>query len=157
MVSCNPKPPSPSAAGTEAQVQVVPLVPAHCSAPAYDRRQAPRFTPLGVVRLLLTLEPEPTANASAAWFPADVLDISTGGLCVLIDHHLLPDSCIARGLGSGMPLKVDFQGHAVIESRQSPDLVEGHVRWIAPDNSGLWSLGLAFNTPLKQLPELHLG
>ena len=153
MVSGNPHGPSARAtAEGPASMQVVPLVSADRDTTGQDRRQAMRLSPLGVVKLLLQLESEGANTRSAPWFPADVLDISTGGLCVLIDHHHLPDG----GLCSGQPLKVNFQGHAVIETEHALGVVDAHVRWLENDASGLWCLGLAFNTPLKQLPELHL-
>jgi hypothetical protein len=106
----------------------------------YERLEAPPCRPLSA-----RLEGETPDAPPSQWFSADILDISLGGVCVLItgtpDMHL------------GQRMTLDFKAHRLPESLQPQTLIAARLRWFV--RSGLVStLGISFDSPLPELPEL---
>ncbi|MFM8259452.1 MAG: PilZ domain-containing protein [Vulcanococcus sp.] len=83
-------------------------------------------------------------EALSPWLPADILDVSVGGLCLLISEDP------ALELRQGMPLRLDVTSQPAFGQAQ----ISGQLRWCL--RSGLVvTLGLVFNEPLPALPELE--
>jgi len=83
-------------------------------------------------------------EALSAWLPADILDVSLGGLCLLISEDP------ALELYEGMPLQLDVTSQPSFGQPR----IHGQLRWFR--RSGLViTLGLVFDEPLKVLPELE--
>jgi len=85
----------------------------------------------------------PGGLPAGPWVLADILDISLGGLCLLVSG--------LQELGRGQPLELDLRCH--------PDFgvprLEVDVRWCISSES-FTTLGIAFPVPLSVLPELEL-
>lgn len=85
--------------------------------------------------------PSPGGEARTEWFYADILDISLGGLCLLITGN--------HDLQVGQTLLVDFNVHRTTDLHR----VAGFVRWFV--RSGTFNtMGVGFSEPLPQLPQL---
>ncbi len=80
------------------------------------------------------------------WLYADILDISLGGLCLLITAEL--------ALELGQPFIVDFRAHRLPDAHERPDCcLQATLRWFV--HSGYVStLGLGFDHQLLALPDL---
>ena len=101
----------------------------------YERLVAPPCPPV-----LIQL-PSPGGEAPIEWFYADILDISLGGLCLLITEK--------HDLQVGQRLLVDFKVHLATDLHR----VAGFVRWFV--RSGTFTtMGVGFSKPLPQLPQL---
>lgn len=101
----------------------------------YERLVAPPCPPV-----LIQL-PSPGGEAPIEWFYADILDISLGGLCLLITEK--------HDLQVGQTLLVDFKVHLATDLHR----VAGFVRWFV--RSGTFTtMGVGFSKPLPQLPQL---
>ena len=101
----------------------------------YERLVAPPCPPV-----LIQL-PSPGGEARTEWFYADILDISLGGLCLLISGN--------HDLQVGQTLQVDFNVHRTTDLHR----VAGFVRWFV--RSGTFNtMGVGFSEPLPQLPQL---
>ena len=101
----------------------------------YERLVAPPCPPV-----LIQL-PSPGGEARTEWFYADILDISLGGLCLLISGN--------HDLQVGQTLQVDFNVHRTTDLHR----VAGFVRWFV--RSGTFTtMGVGFCEPLPQLPQL---
>jgi hypothetical protein len=106
----------------------------------YERHEAPPCRPLTA-----RLEADTPDEQPSPWFSADILDISLGGLCVLITGT--PEMRL------GQKMTLDFKAHRLPESLQAQTLIPARLRWFV--RSGLVStLGISFDTPLTELPEL---
>jgi hypothetical protein len=85
---------------------------------------------------------DPVAGPPAAWIHADILDISRGGLCLMVAGTAVP--------GTGVTLQLDLRPH--------PDfgvvLITCQVRWTRHTH-GFTTLGIAFPEPLGRLPRLE--
>ena len=77
------------------------------------------------------------------WLPADILDVSVGGLCLLLAQD---DSLPLRQL---MPLQLDVRNQPSFQR----ELIAGQLRWFVPSGFVI-TLGLVFDTPLPQVPTL---
>jgi hypothetical protein len=99
----------------------------------HPREQAPPCRPI-TVRL-----------ASAECFSADILDISLGGLCLLIPQN--------EDLRVGQPLTLDFSAHRLPESMRSRGVVQALLRWYVRSGP-VTTMGVGFAVPLPELPEL---
>jgi hypothetical protein len=101
----------------------------------HERLVAPPCRPVPIQLL------QPDGSPRTEWFYADILDISLGGLCLLITE--------SHALEVGHGVLVDFKAH------RSSDLhrVPGLVRWFVRSGS-VTTLGLGFADPLHDLPEL---
>ena len=77
------------------------------------------------------------------WVLADILDISLGGLCLMLSGSLK--------LQAGQTVQLDLHAH--------PDFgdvrLNGQVRWCR-SAAGFTTVGVAFPTPLTRLPRLEL-
>ncbi len=108
--------------------------------PDDGQRRHERLVALPCPPVLIQL-PSPGGEARAEWFYADILDISLGGLCLLITGN--------HDLQVGQALVVDFNVHRTADLHQ----VEGFVRWFV--SSGTFTtMGMGFSEPLPQLPQL---
>jgi len=102
---------------------------------SHERLVAPPCRPVPIQ--LLQLDGSPRTE----WFYADILDISQGGLCLLITE--------SHAIAVGHGVMVDFKAHL------SGDLhpVPGLVRWFV--RSGIFAtMGVGFSKPLPLLPQL---
>ena len=85
----------------------------------------------------------PAGTASAPWVLADILDISLGGLCLLVSGPMV--------LQRGQHLQLDLRSH--------PDFgvfrLEVEARWWMSSES-FSTIGIAFPVPLRTIPELEL-
>ncbi|MCX5939645.1 MAG: PilZ domain-containing protein [Cyanobium sp. LacPavin_0818_WC50_MAG_67_9] len=101
----------------------------------HERLVAPPCRPVPIQLLLQDGSPR------TEWFYADILDISLGGLCLLITESHTTEV--------GQSVLVDFKAH------RSSDLhrVPGLVRWFVRSGS-VTTIGLGFAEPLRDLPEL---
>ena len=75
------------------------------------------------------------------WFYADILDISLGGLCLLITE--------GHPVEVGQQLLVDFKAHRISDLHRVPGL----VRWFVRSGS-VTTMGIGFADPLLDLPQL---
>ena len=101
----------------------------------FERLVAPPCRPVPIQ--LLSPDGEPRTE----WFYADILDISLGGLCLLISEN--------HDLQVGQKLLVDFKVHRATDLHR----VEGLVRWFV--RSGIFAtMGVGFSKPLPLLPQL---
>jgi hypothetical protein len=103
---------------------------------SHERLVAPPCRPIPIQ--LLQLDGSPRTE----WFYADILDISQGGLCLLITE--------SHAIAVGHGVMVDFKAHL------SGDLhrVRALVRWFVR-SCGVITMGLGFVEPLHDLPELQ--
>ena len=101
----------------------------------FERLVAPPCRPVPIQ--LLSPEGEPRTE----WFYADILDISLGGMCLLITEN--------HELQVGQRLLVDFKVHRANDLHR----VAGLVRWFVR-SCGVITMGLGFVEPLHDLPEL---
>ena len=86
---------------------------------------------------------DPAGPAASPWFQADILDVSLGGLCLL----LMED--VPLELAPSMRLCLDVRPHPSFGT----DVLPVELRWFV--RSGLIvSLGVGFLEPLQELPEL---
>ena len=83
--------------------------------------------------------------ASNACFSADILDISLGGLCLLITDH--QDLCVDQ------LLTLDFSAHRRPDGIQYPGPVQARLRWFVRSGP-VTTMGVGFVIPLQELPEL---
>jgi|LauGreDrversion4_2_1035121.scaffolds.fasta_scaffold1480580_1 hypothetical protein len=79
----------------------------------------------------------------SAWLVADILDVSVGGLCLLLAQD---DSLPLRQL---MPLQLDVRNQPGFQR----ELMGAQLRWFVPSGFVV-TLGLVFDTPLPDLPAL---
>jgi hypothetical protein len=108
--------------------------------PEDGQRRYERLVALPCPPVLIQL-PSPGGEARTEWFYADILDISRGGLCLLITGN--------HALQVGQALLVDFNVHRTADLHQ----VAGFVRWFL--SSGTFTtMGMGFSEPLPQLPQL---
>ena len=75
------------------------------------------------------------------WFYADILDLSLGGLCLLIAE--------SHAIEVGHRVMVDFKAHRSSDLHRVPGLVRWFVR-----SSIVTTMGLGFAEPLRDIPEL---
>jgi hypothetical protein len=80
---------------------------------------------------------------SGPWALADILDISLGGLCLLVTGPL--------ALERGQPLELDLRSHPDFGVQR----LQVEARWWMSSDS-FSTLGIAFSTPLAAIPELAL-
>ena len=105
----------------------------------FERLVAPPCRPVPIQ--LLSPDGEPRTE----WFYADILDISRGGLCLLITGN--------HDLQVGQELLVDFNVHRTADLHQ----VAGLVRWFVRSGTVttmVTTMGVGFSEPLPQLPQL---
>lgn len=77
------------------------------------------------------------------WYSADILDISRGGLCLLVMH----DSALQ--LGEVVRVRLDLRAQPGFGLAS----VTGSIRWYV-ESGFVLSLGVSFDQPLTQMPEL---
>lgn len=77
------------------------------------------------------------------WLAADILDLSVGGLCLLLAED---DSLPLRPL---MPLQLDVRNQPGFQRQ----LMGAQLRWFVPSGFVI-TIGLVFDTPLPALPAL---
>ena len=108
--------------------------------PDDGQRRYERLVALPCPPVLIQL-PSPGAEARTEWFYADILDISRGGLCLLITGN--------HDLQVGQRLLVDFKVHRANDLHR----VAGLVRWFVRSGT-VTTMGVGFSEPLPQLPQL---
>ena len=99
-----------------------------------------RFLALPCPPLLIQL-PSPGCEARTQWFYADILDISLGGLCLLITEN--------HDLQVGQRLLVDFKVHRATDLHR----VAAMVRWFVRSGT-VTTMGVGFSEALPLLPQL---
>ena len=77
------------------------------------------------------------------WLAADILDVSVGGLCLLLSQD---DNLPLRQL---MPLQLDVRNQPGFQR----ELMGAQLRWFVPSGFVI-TIGLVFDTPLPALPAL---
>lgn len=103
-----------------------------------DVRRFPRQHP-PLCRPLKALLP------AAGCFCADILDISLGGVCLLITHN--------QELRIGLAMTLDFSAHRLPEVLQSRGMVQARLRWYVRSRT-VTTMGVGFDAPLQELPGL---
>ena len=153
--------PSPSGAMTMRRA-----VRGQPSSPRCEKRQAQRFTPLGLVNVSLGLRGKPGEGDESHWIPSDLIDISTGGACVLFDfsdsdlrlHGDHKEHADMLTMEPGTELKVNLKTvstHGDTGTDQAMSLTKNAlVRWCQCHSIGLCTLGLCFTDALQQLPTM---
>lgn len=104
----------------------------------YPRQAAPPCRPV-------TVCVQPEGAATERWFYADILDISSGSLCLLITD--------TQELAVGAFLAVDFKAHRLPAAFQGETQVGATLRWFVRSGP-VTTVGLGFLEPLPALPEL---
>lgn len=107
-----------------------------------ERRRQERFPvqasrPIGVRLLAGQGDPQ------GPWILADILDISRGGLCLML--------CGVPQLSAGQALLLDLHAHPDFQL----DRLAAELRWYR-SAAGFTTLGVAFAEPLSRLPRLEL-
>lgn len=137
--------------------------------PKGERRDSPRFTPVGTVSVKLGFTNLTSNKSDLEWVQSDLLDISTGGACMLLDlgngglrllvHQQLDTESLA--MAPGTPLTVNLQtdpsNSIEITESQNPLTKQALVCWCHRHSTGLCTLGLRFIESLHQLPALRLA
>ena len=111
-------------------------------APVADARREPRNT-VAVCRAVAVQLMDPAGQPCSHWYAGDILDLSLGGLCLLIhaDGRLtLPDQT---------PLRLDVRSQPSF----GVDVLQAQLRWVKNGAFGT-TLGIAFAQPLRSLPTL---
>ena len=101
----------------------------------HERLVAPPCRPVPIQLL------QPDGSPRTEWFYADILDISLGGLCLLITE--------SHTIEVGQSVLVDFKAHRTSDLHRVPGLVRWFVR-----SGTVTTMGLGFADPLRDLPEL---
>ena len=101
----------------------------------FERLVAPPCRPVPIQ--LISPDGEPRTE----WFYADILDISLGGLCLLITEN--------HDLQVGQRLLVDFKVHRATDLHR----VAGLVRWFVRSGT-VTTMGVGFSEALPLLPQL---
>jgi len=109
---------------------------------ALNRRREARL-PVGSV-LPVQLRPMPPGEPPGSWFSADILDISHGGLALLLSA--------SAAMPPRLPLLLDVSNHPGFGRVR----LAATLRWSAPaDGLGaLQVIGVQFDQPLPLLPPL---
>jgi hypothetical protein len=107
----------------------------------HPRELAPPCRPI-----LVRVVADQTVEQATACFSADILDISLGGLCLLITDH--QDLCV------GQLLALDFGDHRLPEAMQHHGPVQARLRWFVRSGP-VTTMGVGFVVPLPELPELR--
>lgn len=103
----------------------------------YPRLVAPPCRPV-MVRIESQSEP-------SSWFCADILDISLGGLCLLIAK--------SHEMEVGDAITVDFKAHQLPASFGGDTCLAATLRWFV--HSGfVTTMGIGFTQPMQELPVL---
>lgn len=107
-----------------------------------DGRRQPRHA-LGSVRPI-QLRQLPPVQPPGDWLHADILDISCGGLALLVSD--------ANGLRDAVDVLLDVSSHPGFGVVRLP----GSVRWkrAAGGAGSLWVVGVQFDRPLARVPQL---
>lgn len=82
---------------------------------------------------------------TAGCISADILDISLGGVCLLITEN--------QELRIGQDLSLDFSSHRLPRALQSQSLIQARLRWYVRSGP-VTTMGVGFAVPLPELPEL---
>jgi hypothetical protein len=107
-----------------------------------DHRENVRITAIGIRTIRLRLIDQ-KGDAGSPWHVADILNISHGGLCLMVGT--------LEPVTRGQALELDLRSHPDF-GRQT---LISEVRWhhgFGP----FTTLGIAFLTPLQHLPRLEL-
>ncbi len=102
----------------------------------HQRLVAPPCRPLPIQ--LLSAAGSPCSD----WFYADILDMSVGGLCLLITG--------SNALEMGQGVVLDFKDHPGSKLQR----LNGVVRWFVRAEN-VTTLGVGFSEPLRELPQLQ--
>ena len=134
-----------------------------------ERRDSPRLTPVGMVSVKLGITNPTSDNSDPEWVQSDLLDISTGGACVLLDigngglsllvnQQQDPES-LAMAPGTPLTVKLQTAPSNSSESTEPLNLLTQNalVCWCHCHSAGLCTLGLRFNETLNQLPGIQLA
>ena len=126
--------------------------------PKGERRDSPRFTPLCMVKVKLGFTNPTSDYSDPQWVQGDLLDISNGGLSLLVNQQPDPES-LAMAPGTPLTVKLQTDPSNSRESTGPHNLLTKNslVCWCHCHSVGLCTLGLRFNESLNQLPALQLA
>ena len=145
------------------------VVRGQATGPRGERRDSPRFSPLGMVSVKLGFTNPTSDNSDPEWVQSDLLDISTGGACVLLDlsfgglsllvHQQHDPESLAMAPGTPLTVKLQTDPSNSSESTEPLNLLTKNalVCWCQCHSAGLCTLGLRFNESLNQLPAMQLA
>jgi len=145
------------------------VVRGQATGPRGERRDSPRFTPLGMVSIKLGVTNPTSDNSDPEWVQSDLLDISTGGACVLLDigngglsllvHQQRDPESLAMAPGTPLTVKLQTAPSNSSESTEPLNLLTKNalVCWCHCHSAGLCTLGLRFEETLNQLPAVQLA
>ena len=121
------------------------------------------------VNIKLDFTNQTSDNLDPEWVQSDLLDISTGGACVLLDlscgglsllvHHQQDPESLAMAPGTPLTVKLQTDPSNSSESTEPLNLLTKNavVCWCHCQSAGLCTLGLRFNETLNQLPAMQLA
>jgi hypothetical protein len=121
------------------------------------------------VNIKLDFTNQTSDNLDPEWVQSDLLDISTGGACVLLDlscgglsllvHHQQDPESLAMAPGTPLTVKLQTDPSNSSESTEPLNLLTKNavVCWCHCHSAGLCTLGLRFNETLNQLPAMQLA
>ena len=145
------------------------VVRGQAKGPRGERRDSPRLTPVGMVSVKLGFTNPTSDNSDPEWVQSDLLDISTGGACMLLDigngglsllvnQQQDPES-LAMAPGTPLTVKLQTAPSNSSESTEPLNLLTQNalVCWCHCHSAGLCTLGLRFNETLNQLPGIQLA
>ena len=145
------------------------VVRGQAKGPRGERRDSPRLTPVGMVSIKLGVTNPTSDNSDPEWVQSDLLDISTGGACMLLDigngglsllvnQQQDPES-LAMAPGTPLTVKLQTAPSNSSESTEPLNLLTQNalVCWCHCHSAGLCTLGLRFNETLNQVPGIQLA
>ncbi len=109
------------------------------------KRRFPRLLAPPCRPVTARLEPDLPDASPSAWFCADILDIGLGGLCLLITD--------TQDMRVGQQLTLDFNAHRLPQGLQGHRFLPATLRWFVRSGH-VTTMGLGFETPLPEIPEL---
>ena len=145
------------------------VVRGQATGPRGERRDSPRLTPLGMVSIKLYFTNQTSDNLDPEWVQSDLLDISTGGACVLLDlgngglsllvHQQQDPESLALAPGTPLTVKLQTDPSNSSERTEADHFLTKNalVCWCHCHSAGLCTLGLRFNETLNQLPAMQLA
>ena len=110
------------------------------------------------VNIKLDFTNQTSDNLDPEWVQSDLLDLSNGGLSLLVHQQQDPES-LALAPGTLLTVKLQTDPSNSSESTESHNLLSKNalVCWCHCHSAGLCTLGLRFIESLNQLPAIQLA